>query len=267
MQEADSAERERLELLERVDRWMEVPMLVLAWVWLLLLVLELVRGSTPQLVALSTAVWAVFILHFVIEFTLAPRKVAYLRSNWLTALALLIPALRIARIAPLVRAFRAARGVRLIRVITSLNRGMRSLGASLGRRGFGYVVTLTGIVTLVGAAGIYEFEKLAPRGPGSYGEALWWTAMIMTTMGSEYWPRTVEGRLLCVVLALYAFAIFGYVSATLASYFIGRDAEDDATEVAGARGLRQLHEEIRALRAEIAAMRPADSDPPRPPTH
>jgi voltage-gated potassium channel len=265
MQEADSAERERLELLERVDRWMELPMLVLAWVWLLLLVLELVRGFTPQLAALSTAVWAIFILHFALEFTLAPRKAAYLRTNWLTALSLLIPALRIARVAPLVRAFRAARGVRLIRVITSLNRGMRSLGASLGRRGFGYVVALTFVVTLVGAAGIYEFERLAPRGPASYGEALWWTAMIMTTMGSEYWPHTVEGRLLCVLLALYAFAIFGYVSATLATYFIGRDAADEAAEVAGAHSLRRVHDEIRLLRAEIAALR-RDDGPARPPT-
>ncbi len=44
-------------------------------------------------------------------------------------------------------------------------------------------------------------------------------------MGSDYWPRTPEGRILCLLLALYAFAVFGYVTATLASYFIGRDAE------------------------------------------
>jgi len=44
----------------------------------------------------------------------------------------------------------------------------------------------------------------APGGPYSCGEALWWTAMIMTTMGSQYWPQTIEGRMLCVFLALYA---------------------------------------------------------------
>jgi len=30
-------------------------------------------------------------------------------------------------------------------------------------------------------------------------------------------------------LALYAFAVFGYVTATLASFFIGRDAENKGT--------------------------------------
>ncbi len=29
-------------------------------------------------------------------------------------------------------------------------------------------------------------------------------------LGSEYWPQTVEGRVLCLLLAFYAFGVFGY---------------------------------------------------------
>ena len=43
-------------------------------------------------------VWIIFILDFAIEFTLAPRKLRYLKSNWLTAVSLLVPALRVLRI-------------------------------------------------------------------------------------------------------------------------------------------------------------------------
>ena len=75
--------------------------------------------------------------------------------------------------------------------------------------------------------------------------------MVLTTMGSQYWPQTIEGRVLCVFLALYAFAVFGYVTATLATFFIGRDAEDDEAELAGARQLAALREEMIALREEI----------------
>ena len=57
------------------------------------------------------------------------------------------------------RVLRAAQGLRLIRLVTSLNRGMRALGASLGRRGFGYVLALTFVVTISGAAGMYTFEN------------------------------------------------------------------------------------------------------------
>ena len=112
-------------------------------------------------------------------------------------------------------------------VVTSLNRGMRALGASMGRRGFGYVVALSVVVTLAGAAGMYAFEGDVEGGLQTYGEALWWTAMLLTSLGSEYWPRTAEGRALCFILSLYGFAVFGYVTAALGTFFVGRDAEDE----------------------------------------
>jgi voltage-gated potassium channel len=143
----------------------------------------------------------------------------------------------------------------LVRVVSSLNRSMKALGASLSRRGFGYVIALTVLVTFAGAAGMYAFENESPGGPTSYGEALWWTAMIMTTMGSQYWPQTAEGRVLCVFLALYAFGVFGYVTAALATFFIGRDAEDDGAELAGAKQLAALRDEMTALREEIRTLR------------
>jgi voltage-gated potassium channel len=47
--------------------------------------------------------------------------------------------------------------------------------------------------------------------------------MLLTTMGSDYWPRTPEGRFLCLLLAVYAFTVFGYVTAAIAAYFVDRD--------------------------------------------
>jgi voltage-gated potassium channel len=112
-------------------------------------------------------------------------------------------------------------------------------------------VALTFVMTLAGAAGMYTFENKVNDGLTSYGEALWWTAMIMTTMGSQYWPHTAEGRVLCVLLALYAFAIFGYVTATLATFFVEHDARSAESQVAGARSIAALRSEIAELRAEI----------------
>ena len=257
--EREELTRERSQLLERLEDWLELPMVVLGLVWLALLVVDLVRGLPPVLAKVSTGIWVVFILDFLLKFTLAPVKLRYLRQNWLTVVALLLPALRvlrIARAARVLRAARAARGVRLVRVVGSVNRGMGALAATMGRRGFGYAAALTVLVTFAGAAGMFAFEKEAPGGGGlhDYGTALWWTAMVMTTMGSEYWPRTAEGRLLCLLLSLYAFTMFGYLTATLASFFIGRDAENDQAEVAGAKDLEALRLEIRSLREEIREM-------------
>ncbi|MGZ8096454.1 MAG: ion transporter [Methylosarcina sp.] len=255
--EKEALDKERYELLQRLEDWLETPMLILAFVWLALLVRELIWGESPLFEVLGTSIWILFILDFAVEFVLAPKKAAYLKSNWLTAISLLIPALRIFRIFRMFRLLRLARvgrGLRLFRVVSSLNRGMRALGASLQRRGFSYVVALTVLVIFSGAAGMYAFENATPGGLNSYGEALWWTAMVMTTMGSQYWPQTLEGRVLCVFLALYAFAVFGYVTATLATFFIGRDAENNEAELAGAKELAALREELSALREEIRAL-------------
>ena len=70
---------------------------------------------------------------------------------------------------------------------------------------------------------------------------------------SQYWPQTAEGRVLCVFLALYAFGVFGYVTATLATFFVGRDVENDAGELARAKQLAALREEVSALREAIHA--------------
>jgi voltage-gated potassium channel len=143
-----------------------------------------------------------------------------------------------------------------VRVVTSLNRGMKALGATMRRRGFGYVLALTVLITFAGAAGMYSFERAAPGGQGfaSYGEALWWTAMLLTSLGSAYWPQSAEGRILCLLLALYGFAVFGYLTATLASFFIGRDAEDDEAELASAEDVRGVQGEIAALREAVRAL-------------
>lgn len=255
--------KERLEVLTQLEDWLEVPMLVLGFAWLVLFVVEVIWGLGRFLQTVSTVIWIIFIVDFMLRFTLAPRKLSYLKTNWLTAISLAAPALRLLRIARLVqllRLTRVARGLRLLRVVSSLNRGMRALGATMQRRGIGYVVLLTLIVELVGAAGMLAFEGEAGntrggQGISNYGDALWWTAMALTTMGSDYFPVTPEGRVLGFILALYAFAVFGYVTATLATFFVGRDAQDKEGELAGASEVQAIRAEIASLREEIQALR------------
>jgi voltage-gated potassium channel len=245
---------ERESLVAQLEDWLELPMLILGFVWLGLLIYEFIWNLSPALELLGTIIWIIFILDFALKLLLAPDKTDYLKSSWLTALALLVPALRefrIFRVFRVLRAARAVRGVRLFRVLTSLNRGMKALGSSFQRRGFGYVVALSTIVVFSGAAGMLAFENEVEGGIKNYGDALWWTAMMITTIGSEYFPKTAEGRVLCFILALYGFAVFGYVTATLATYFVGRDAEDKDAEIIGAEDIKELRSEISQLREEI----------------
>jgi voltage-gated potassium channel len=197
-------------------------MLLLSVVWSVLLVIEFTRGLSPWLQTMNDMIWAAFVAQFVVEFATAPSKRVYLRKRWVTAVSLALPALRLLRF---VRVARTARGIRLARLLGTINRGMRALSLGFRRRGLGYLIVVTFLAALTGAAGMYHFELDAPGGPGfaDYGTALWWTAMLLTSMGSDYWPRTPEGLLLCLLLAIYAFAVFGYVAAAIAAYFVDQD--------------------------------------------
>lgn len=229
-------------------------MVILGAVWLALLLVELVGHATSATDLAGTVIWLIFVIEYTFRFAIAPRKGLFLRRNWVTALSLALPALRVLRIARIVRLLRAGRAVRAVRVariLTSFNRGMRALGSTMQSRGFPYAAALTMVVLLLGGAGMYTFERDVGNAEGfrSFGAALWWTAMLLTTMGSEYWPRTPEGRFVCLLLSIYAFAVFGYITATLASFFIGSDSEGerrraDRLEVELAR-VREALEDLR----------------------
>lgn len=232
-------------------------MILLSVVWLVLMVIELGWNMTPFGGTIATVIWGIFIADFLIRFTLAPRKLRFLRANWLTVVSLLLPALRIFRFGRVLRALTRMRGLQLVRILGSINRGMKALGKTMRRRGFGYIATLTVIVTFAGAAGMLSFEKGMSdnRSMDNFWNALWWTAMLMTTMGSEYWPRTPEGRALCLLLSIYALSVFGYLTAAIATYFIDRDAADETADVLGKKDLDALHKEILALREDLAKQR------------
>jgi voltage-gated potassium channel len=258
----------RWRTLCQLSAWLDPTMLWLSIAWLAVVVVQLLDPhENPVLTGIATALWIVFIIDFVVRFALAPGKRTFLKHNWLVLIALIVPALRVLRVLAAFRAAGAVRGLQLVRIVGTANRGMNALRQSLARRQFGYVGGMTLLVVTLGAAGMLYFEPAKEVGGGfkSYGDALWWTVMLLTTIGSQYWPVTNEGRILAVLMSIYGLAVFGYITAVLASFFVGRDAEEPEAPVAGADDIRQLREEIAALRQALEARGavPARSGGPR----
>jgi voltage-gated potassium channel len=240
-QDKKKLDEERSEILSLWDKWFEIPLIILGFCWLVLIIMELSMGLSPLLENLSFTIWIIFILDFIVRFSLAPYKIKYLRSEWITVIALIVPAFRVLRGFVLLK---ATRSVYLVRVAASIRRGMQILGSVFGRHGFGYIIALTVIIILLGAAGIQALEGKFEN----YGDALWWTAMMITTMGTDFWPQTVEGRILCLGLAIYAFAIFGYITATVASFLIEKDKNDKGD-------YQKLLDELEEIKLEIKSLK------------
>ncbi len=249
--------RERHQLQTRVRNWMEIPLAVLAIVMVVLLVIDLANLVSPAWEArvhnAETLIWAVFVVDFVIEFALAPSKPRYLRRNWITAISVLLPAFGVLR---LVRAVQLLRGLSLLRILAVFNRGTRALGHVARRGQLGYVAALTTIVILIGAASVYYFEQGdAASSIKTIGDALWWSATVVTTINTGLEPSTLEGRIIGFLLRLFALGVTGYVTALIAAYILGfRDerglGKEDRTEI------RRLREELAELRAVLLSSQP-----------
>ncbi|MDQ1276464.1 MAG: voltage-gated potassium channel [Euryarchaeota archaeon] len=236
---------ERIDLLSQINEIFDFPLLILSIIWLALIVVEFVYGLSSTLQTASIVIWGIFIADFFIELYIAPKKKAYFKENWFVALSLFLPALRILKIFRGFRLFKLSSFIRsfnLARILSSFNRSIRTVRKAVKQRGLQYVLLLTTLVTFIGAAGMYNFER---PGLSSYWDSFWWTAMIMTTIGSDYWPKTVEGRILTFLLSVYAFAIFGYITAALASLLVGKEKEASFKEIS------ELHKEVQRLSSEI----------------
>ena len=135
--ETVSKQRERHRLLYRLEAELEPVMFLLAMAWLWLFVVELFFEIAPWQERALLAIWAAFIIEFLLKLYLAPRWLRHLRHNWLTALALVVPAFRALRILRALRVLRAARVTsvtRIVRALTSSRRLYKDIQEAQGAR-------------------------------------------------------------------------------------------------------------------------------------
>jgi voltage-gated potassium channel len=240
----------REDLRERLDRYLDLP-LALASVLLVLLAAIELTGEVGEpwrgrIVALSWVLWALFFAEFAVKFALAPDKRAYVRRHPLDILVLLVPFLRFLRLA---RVLRATRALPVFRLLVFGGRGSGAALTLLRRRRLGQLAIVSALVVLIGAAAVYILEADA-RGAviTSFGDALWWSAALLTTVGSDLYPVTLGGRILSFFLMIYAVGVFSYFIASIASVLVGLDQTKDATEKTSTEGARLDERDVEALR-------------------
>ena len=222
-----SARITRYRFVARVERMLEGPGTYLAVVFAVALAAELVlnaQGATvpAALGWLLLAIWGFFIVQFVLGIVVSPDRLLYLRRNWLTALSLVVPFLRAFRVVRVVGALRATNA---LRVLGGFNRAARTFDAALAWTRAGYAAALTATAVLLGSAALLMFEVDAPESRiTDYGEALWWAAATITTVGAATEPVTLGGRLVALALMLAGLVLLGYVVGVLSAVLFGRRA-------------------------------------------
>lgn len=217
---------------DRFAAAVELPLTVLAVLWLPVLVVPFVAHLPPTVSdtfdAIDYMVWAAFFLEYLAKLYLAPSRWAFVKHHLLDLVVIAVPVLRPLRVLRLVRL------ARLARVGIVLANGLRRARRILTHRGLHFVLLAVLVLVFALAAVELGFERNAPGARiHSYGDALWWAIVTVTTVGyGDKFPVTPGGRGVAVVLMLVGIGLIGVLTATVASFFVeeGTDREKQYLE-------------------------------------
>jgi voltage-gated potassium channel len=170
----------------------------------------------------SWTVYAAFAVDFAARLALAGDRVRYALHHWYDVALLVLPMLRPLRL------------LRLLALARVLN---RSVTSSLVGRVTTYVLGSAIMAAGLGAIAVLDAEQDAPDANiTSLGDALWWAATTVTTVGyGDRFPVTTAGRLIAVALMIVGIGVVGSVTATIAAWLVSqvdatastRQLEDD----------------------------------------
>lgn len=189
---------------------MDAPMAALGVIFLLV-VLGQTLATGPELQAvlagLSWALWVVFVGEFLVRWYIAADRRRFLRRNWWQVLFLVVPVLRLFRLAAVLRLAKAGR------VVSSAVRSSRSAGRIVRSR-LAWLVAVTAIVILTSSQLLYAFGLF-----DRYGDALH-AAALATVTGQSLEKDEGPAQVLDVVLAVYSVGVFAAIAAALGAYFL-----------------------------------------------
>ncbi|MGW2642013.1 potassium channel family protein [Streptomyces sp. NPDC001348] len=230
----------------RWERRTQRPLLVLAVAFAVAYAVPIVDSSAnPLMTSLCTAtewvVWGAFAVDYLMRLALTPLRRQFVRTHWIDLCAVVLPMLQPLRllrmVATLLLVGRRARMASQIRLTTYVG------GAVVG-------------LLMFGSLAVLSVERESPQGNiRTLGDAVWWSFTTMTTVGyGDHAPTTGLGRMIAVGLMLSGIALLGVVTANIAAWFISRFEKDDVEERRQTEAIANLAEEVRLLRAEIAAL-------------
>jgi voltage-gated potassium channel len=199
----------------------------------------------------------VFLFDFFRSLRRAPKKWAYLLKGggWLD----LLGSLPVSSFA----IFRIARLFRLMRIMRTL-RANDLKGIILERLAqntllFTLVVALLLIFISSGIV-LYAEQGASNANIRTYSEAVWWAIVTITTVGyGDYYPVTLLGRSMAVILMFFGIGIIGVLSSYLTTMFItfeerrsGKKAEEKGQNESD---VARYEAELAVIKAELAALR------------
>jgi voltage-gated potassium channel len=155
------------------------------------------------------------------------------------------------------RIFRLARLIRLLRVVIRARR-YKGKGEKLLR-----ALSIVGATVFAGAIALHTVDPANPQ-LGSFGDALWWSIVTVSTVGyGDITPMSGQGKLVAVALILFGMGVAGYLAGFMASILAEPDEEDVSDTLA--RMDEKLNRIAAHLGVDVSDLQAPTLDDPAPP--
>ncbi|WP_084497233.1 potassium channel family protein [Nocardia amamiensis] len=238
------------------ERATNAPMIVLALCFVGVYAWHVLdTGASPELdVWLTRAdvgIWMVFAADFAIRLWLSTNRWRFVRTHPLELLIVLLPPFR---------------PVRLLRAALLLVDTVNRRSATRARMAV-FVGTSSVLVILLCSLAFFDAEYgVQDSKIDSFGDALWWSMVSVTTVGyGDVYPVTAEGRFVSLILMTFGIGLISFAIGTTTSWVMDQlrsiETSTERTDIE----ISLLAEEVRALRAEIAALASSAAGTPTAP--
>jgi len=204
---------------EKIEFAYDVFAGILAIIATLVVTLQFNKNITAsQLIYLRIAdkiIYGIFLVEFLIRLYFSKNKIRYVKNNLFDFVAV-IP-FDFFTVSPYGSVFK------LLKVLAYILRLIDNLKELLYTNGFIYSLGGTTIITIIGSFGMYIFEKDSSQTINSYGDALWWSFVTVTTVGyGDISPSTTIGRTIACVLMLSGIGFLSMLTSTVSTYFLSK---------------------------------------------
>ena len=178
-------------------------------------------------------IWLVFLAEIGLIVTVAPRKGAAIRAHWLDVAVVVLTVPLFGKLLSAVRLVRLARLLRLLRLGVVAGRALQSERALTSTAVFRFVSLITLFVVVVAGAAESTVDKADFP---TLWDGIWWAVVTVTTVGyGDLYPKSVDGRIVAMVVMLFGIGFLSVLTATVASRFVSTDSGTDELRATLAR--------------------------------
>ena len=214
----------------RLAKWRKKtdgPLTALALGSLPILLLEFVSDRLNDndrllIIVVNILVFTAFLVDYLVELALAGERKSYVLHEWTSLLIVVSQGLALLPALGALGALRIFRALKpmifLIRIVSIGSAEAHELRRTIRTKAMSTALGVAGLVWITSAVAFTIVEEVGTgRRVDSFGDALWWSATTISTVGyGDVYPVTLIGRIVAVFTMIVGVSTFGVLTASIA---------------------------------------------------